>query len=62
MKTVSWNVRGLGVVGKKASVKVIANLLPEILFIQESKIQEVEEIHVKAVWSGGNVGWIAKDS
>ncbi len=50
MKIVSWNVNGLRAVMKKGFKESVIELDPDILFIQETKMQEnqlVEEIYLK---------------
>lgn len=50
MKIVSWNVNGLRAIMKKGFKESITELDPDILFIQETKMQEdqlVEEIYLK---------------
>ena len=50
MKIVSWNVNGLRAIMKKGFKESVMELDPDILFIQETKMQEdqlVEEIHLK---------------
>lgn len=50
MKIVSWNVNGLRAIMKKGFKESVIELDPDILFIQETKMQEdqlVEEIYLK---------------
>ncbi|MFH5836364.1 exodeoxyribonuclease III [Proteiniclasticum sp. C24MP] len=50
MKIVSWNVNGLRAIMKKGFKERVMELDPDILFIQETKMQEdqlVEEIYLK---------------
>lgn len=50
MKIVSWNVNGLRAIMKKGFKESVMELDPDILFIQETKMQEdqlVEEIYLK---------------
>lgn len=48
--------------GKKCVKKPISNHPHDILSLLETKIQDVEERDVRAVWGGGNMGRVAKDS
>ncbi|GMI63409.1 hypothetical protein HRI_000010200 [Hibiscus trionum] len=60
---ISWNIRGLGSLDKKAAVKrLVQKLKPSVLFIQESKLQVVNDrifsricgnfLNLKMVFSG----------
>lgn len=63
MKILPWNVKGLGAVAKNTSVKMMAlSRKPDVLFLQETKVQEVEKRMVTAVWGGGSMGWLVKAS
>jgi exonuclease III len=51
MKIVSWNVRGLGRLEKRKEVrKLIGDLAPSILCIQETKLQSCDASLSLALW------------
>ena len=50
MKIVSWNVNGLRAIMKKGFIESVEELNPDVLFLQETKMQEhqlEEEILLK---------------
>lgn len=58
MKIVSWNVRGFGNCSTWAIVKdVIRTFNTDILLIQESKLNSIQDSIIKEVWGRGSVEW-----
>lgn len=55
MIILSWNIRGLGSrVKKRFQIKIIKDRRPNIMFIQESKLEQVELSDYQRF--GGNLG------
>ncbi|KAH7839407.1 hypothetical protein Vadar_003744 [Vaccinium darrowii] len=55
MRVLSWNIRGLGSrVKKRFLIKIIKDRRPDITFIQESKLEQVELSDYQRFW--GNLG------
>ncbi|XVF06594.1 hypothetical protein REPUB_Repub06bG0062400 [Reevesia pubescens] len=51
MNLVSWNIKGLGSVEKGKAVRnVVSRLRPDVIFLQESKLMEVERWVFRSVW------------
>ena len=51
MKILNWNVRGLGDPLKGGKVKeIILKLGPEIVMLQETKLESFEDMHLREVW------------
>ena len=50
MKMITWNIRGLGRGEKKRALKdMIVKELPDLMFIQESKLSSVPMLFLKMV-------------
>ncbi|KAG5539950.1 hypothetical protein RHGRI_020247 [Rhododendron griersonianum] len=68
MKIISWNIRGLGSSTKKRFVsKLIKDRYPDILFLQETKIERFEMSVVHRMWGTADVeyaeyGWFVWSS
>ncbi|KAH7861840.1 hypothetical protein Vadar_031605 [Vaccinium darrowii] len=51
MKIISWNIRGLSSAVKKRFVNsLLKERKPDILLIQETKVEQMEDFHVKKLW------------
>ena len=58
MKILSWNVRVLGRLDRRAVVKqVIRNQKAAVVLIQESKINSGEERIAKDIWGSKYINW-----
>ncbi|KAH7862633.1 hypothetical protein Vadar_007453 [Vaccinium darrowii] len=56
MKLISWNIRGLGSSVKKRFVsKSVRDRNPEVLMIQEMKVESLEEGIIKKMWGNPDV-------
>ena len=63
MKIVSWNVRGIGSVRKRGVIK--ENLLKmrlDIVLLQETKKETLEDKVVGSLWKARNRSWVALPS
>lgn len=58
MKILSWNVNGLGNVSKRNQVREVIGIVdPDIVMIQETKLEEVDRFLVHGVWDSRFKGW-----
>ena len=58
MKTVSYNVRGLGGCEKKVEVRrLLGDKKPFVVCLQESKLGVVDDRQVMAIWGDSSVGY-----
>lgn len=63
MKIVSWNVRGIGARLKRAVVKdLLCRANPDIVILQETKLDSIDRRLVKSIWSSKRIGWMALDA
>ncbi|GLT59680.1 hypothetical protein SLA2020_324870 [Shorea laevis] len=63
MKVLSYNVRGFGGGGKKREVReMIAKERLDVVFIQETKIDVLEERISRAIWGRGDFDWVMKSA
>lgn len=63
MKLVSFIVRGLGGRVKKKEVKEMVKVQkPDLLCIQESKLEEVDQKVCSTLWEGEDFDWVAKNA
>lgn len=63
LNLLSWNVRGMVNRDKRAVIKRgISNLTPDILCVQESKMQALSDGVVKEVWGLRPCKWLALPS
>ncbi|GLT31257.1 hypothetical protein SLA2020_342010 [Shorea laevis] len=63
MKLISFNVRGLGSMLKRKEVgKLVREEQPDFLFLQETKLEKVDDDLGRTVWNSGEVGWVMKES
>ncbi|GAU39714.1 hypothetical protein TSUD_275090 [Trifolium subterraneum] len=63
MKIVSWNVRGLGGLGKRQEVrKLVENHNPSLLCIQETKLQLVDPVVCSSLWGNSSFAFSYRPS
>lgn len=64
MKIISWNIRGLGSNLKKKRFlsKLVKHRKPDVLFIQESKLENVEQAVIQRIWGNPDVGFSISSS
>ncbi|GLT37184.1 hypothetical protein SLA2020_115170 [Shorea laevis] len=63
MKLISFNVRGLGSVLKRKEIgKLVREERPDFLFLQESKLERVDDELSRTVWNSRECGWVMKES
>ena len=59
MKILNWNVRGLGDPLKGGKVKeIILKLGPEIVMLQETKLESFEDMHLREVWDSRHKDYV----
>lgn len=62
-KIISWNVRGLGALERKAVVKRCRlKWKPSILILQETKLAKYNDVLISEVWGGREVCWEGKEA
>ena len=58
MKILSWNVRGLGSRAKRKRVKdTISKATPDVVLLQETKLEILDDLVVRDVWESRFKGW-----
>ncbi|GLU11324.1 hypothetical protein SLE2022_280790 [Rubroshorea leprosula] len=63
MKFLSYNVRGLGGSVKRKEVgRVVRIERPDFLFLQETKLQKVDESVCRGLWYSDECDWVMKES
>ncbi|GLT28567.1 hypothetical protein SLA2020_034900 [Shorea laevis] len=63
MILLSINIRGLGGVGKKRDIREkVAKHKVEILFIQETKLETIDNRLCKMIWDSENFEWVAQSA
>lgn len=63
MKILSWNVRGLNNYKKRLKIKkFIQKHCPDIVLLQETKLQQTDESIIKSLWSSKDIGWTQIDA
>ncbi|XP_022154822.1 uncharacterized protein LOC111021983 [Momordica charantia] len=63
MKILSWNVRGINGYKKRLKVKkTIMKSNPDVVLLQETKLQQIDRIIIKSLWSSKDVGWACLNS
>ncbi|GLT40916.1 hypothetical protein SLA2020_150130 [Shorea laevis] len=63
MKLVSFNVRGLGSVLKRKEVgKLVKMEHPDFVFLQETKLDKVNDDVCRMMWNSRELGWVMKES
>lgn len=63
MKALSWNVRGLGSLVKRAIIKeVIRSLKVELLLLQEAKLSLMPQMAVRELWGNSHCSWASLDA
>lgn len=59
----TWNIRGLGsTVKKRFLVKLIKEGKPDMVSIQETKLESVERIAIQKLWGGTNMEFECSNS
>ncbi|GLT57064.1 hypothetical protein SLA2020_300650, partial [Shorea laevis] len=63
MKLISYNVRGLGSILKRKEVGKLVRLeRPDVLFLQETKLEKIEDDLCKCLWFSDDFDWVKKES
>ncbi|GLT33573.1 hypothetical protein SLA2020_081470 [Shorea laevis] len=63
MKIISFNVRGLGsLIKRKEIFRLVRREKPDFLFIQETKLEEVEVSLCKMLWFSDDFDWVMQKS
>ncbi|PNX89483.1 cytochrome p450, partial [Trifolium pratense] len=63
MKIVSWNIRGLGGLEKRKEVcKLVGDLKPFILCLQETKLQRCDVLLCSNLWGNSSHGFSYRPS
>lgn len=59
----SWNVRGRGTLERRRLVQeLVCRLSPEIVILQETKLERMERDTVRSLCHFSNVGWVTLPS
>lgn len=63
MQILSWNIRGLGSFSKKRFLsKLIKKKRPDMVFIQETKLESVDRLAIQRIWGVSNVDYACSNS
>ncbi|GLT40901.1 hypothetical protein SLA2020_149990 [Shorea laevis] len=63
MKIISFNVRGLGsLIKRKEIFRLVRREKPDVLFLQETKLEEVEVSLCKMLWFSDDCDWVMQKS
>lgn len=63
MIVLSWNIRGLGARIKRSSLrKLISSKNPAFVFIQETKMENIEKKVIRTCWRADNLLWASSPS
>lgn len=63
MNALSWNVKGLGARPKRSSLrKLIRTNYAQIVFVQETKCEEINPKLIKTIWNNPDVEWRCQPS
>lgn len=55
MQIISWNIRGLGSsVKKRFLFKFIKKRKPDVVFVQETKLESIDVFAIQKIWGRGN--------
>jgi exonuclease III len=58
LKIISWNVRGLNDAGKKLTISnLLRNWKPDLVCLQETKMEWIFASIVLGLWGGSFTGW-----
>lgn len=63
MTILSRNVSGIHAYKKRLKIKkFLLKHCPDIVLLQETKLQQLDEKIIKSIWSSNDVGWLIFDS
>lgn len=63
MIVLSWNIRGLGARIKRSSIRKLINKhSPHLVFIQETKVEDVNARIINSIWKEANLQWVFSPS
>ena len=63
MIILSWNIRGLGAKIKRSSIRNLINKHhPQVVFIQESKIENLTQKTINSIWKDSQIKWASSPS
>lgn len=63
IKLVTYNIRGLGGRVKKKEVKeLVRSQKPDLLCLQETKMEGIDRRLCSLLWEGGDFEWESKDA
>lgn len=61
MKILGWNVRGLGLREKRGAIRrLIRKNMIDVLFIQESKREELSASFIREIWGPSDLDFFSK--
>lgn len=62
MKAISWNLRGLGSIVKRAIIKeVIHTFIADLLLLQETKLSSMSYPIIRVLWDNRQCCWVSLD-
>lgn len=63
MKIISWNIRGMGSYVKKNFLrKLIKRRRPDLIFVQETKLESLDRFVVQKLWGNGSFEFVCSNS
>lgn len=63
MQILTWNIRVLGSIVKKRFLsKLIKKRKPDMVFVQETKLEAVERVDIQKIWGSANLEFICSGS
>lgn len=63
MLLLSWNIRGLGSsIKKRFLFKLLKKQKPDIILVQETKLDKVERIVIQRMWRSSDFGFACSDA
>lgn len=63
MQIISWNIRGLGILIKKRFLsKLIKKRKPDMVWVQETKLEAIDSIAIRNIWGGNNIEFSSSSS
>lgn len=55
MQIISWNIRGLGSsIKKRFLYKLIKKRKPDVVFVQETKLENLDYVTIQRLWGSGD--------